>query len=740
MVPVAVLVATIVLWAGAAAAQPPQAPRPHAAGGVKSIAAGGGHSCAVLANGTVRCWGLNTDGQLGYGERLGTPVAVPGVAGARAIAAGPAHTCAVLGDGRVMCWGSNARGQLGRAPIERGGIFPAATVVAGIAGAAAVAAGRDHTCALLRDGTVRCWGGNHTGQLGDGTTEHSPAPVAVRGITDAVGLAAGRFHACAVLRNGTARCWGANGAGQLGTRSPENSPVPVTVEALASVAAIVAGHAHTCALSTDHTVHCWGSNEAGQLGNHGASSATPVAVVEAAGAVALGAGGTQSCAVLPDGTQRCWGTDGPPGVERVTFALRTPTPLTTPGIAGAATVAPGLAHNCILLRSGAARCRGNNSEGQLGDGTFQNSRPPVEVAGLGQARALASGDAHTCALLADGGVRCWGGNTAGQLGRAITEFSPAAVAVAGLAGATAAAAGDAHVCALLGDGTLRCWGRNRDGQLGRGWAGPASFRAELVIELPKATAVAAGGDFTCALLAEGTVRCWGHNGRGQLGDGTTRSSTLPVAVRGVAGVAAIAAGVSQACAVLALGGVMCWGQAGPRDAGDRGPSGPSSHSLPALAVPGLLTAATVAAGENFTCAVRRDSTLVCWGANGMGQLGTPEVRGIGQPIMVTGVAYPVAVAAGTHHACALRRDGHVRCWGRSHLGQLGRGAVAESSAVPVTVQGIENAVAVTAGAAHACALIADGAIKCWGSNETAQLGRDPAQRFSHTPITIEVGR
>jgi alpha-tubulin suppressor-like RCC1 family protein len=513
------------------------------------------------------------------------------------------------------------------------------------------------------------------------------------------------------------------------------APRPVEVPRVAAARAVAAGLAHTCALLEGGTVRCWGANEAGQLGTGlTAIAGTTETVRDVAGAVAIGAGGRQSCAILADGSQRCWGADGPPRAEHVIFAMRTPVALQTPGIAGARAVAPGLAHNCILLQAGTVRCRGNNAEGQLGDGTFRHSRPPVEVRGLASARALASGGAHACVILGDGGVHCWGSNARGQLGRPVAETSPRPLAIAGVAGAVAVAAGAAHACAVLGDTTVRCWGRNADGQLGRGFMGPSSLRAEAVVGLSQVRALAAGAAFTCALLADGTVRCWGQNAQGQLGDGTTRSATVPLAVQGVAGALALGAGASQACAVVAGGRAVCWGHLAHEA------SAPATEAVGLVGVPTLTGASAVAVGQNFGCATRDDLTLVCWGANDRGQLATPEVTGAGHPVMVTGVAYPVAVAAGALHACALRRDGKVKCWGRSHLGQLGPSGVGESSPVPVGVDGLVGVAALSAGGAHSCALLADGGVRCWGANESAQLGQDASLRFSHRAVPVDVSR
>jgi alpha-tubulin suppressor-like RCC1 family protein len=169
-------------------------------------------------------------------------------------------------------------------------------------------------------------------------------------------------------------------------------------------------------------------------------------------------------------------------------------------------------------------------------------------------------------------------------------------------------------------------------------------------------------------------------------------------------------------------------------------SAASGERSGAIAVPSLNTATAIAVGESFGCAMRHDVTLVCWGANAFGQLGTPEVTAAARPVMLTGVAWPVAVSAGSFHACAIRRDGRVRCWGRSHVGQLGRTATRDFSTVPVTVDGVAQAAGISVGGRHACAVLVDGTVKCWGSNETGQLGRDPALKFSHTTLEIDLSR
>jgi alpha-tubulin suppressor-like RCC1 family protein len=377
--------------------------------------------------------------------------------------------------------------------------------------ATSVAAGDLHTCALLSDGTVRCWGLNNYGQLGNGTQADSSIPVGVNEITTAVAISAGDFHTCAVLSDGTVKCWGANNSGQLGNGNntgPEScsgiscSITPITVSEITTATTIATGTNHTCALLSDGTVRCWGDNSSGQLGN-----------------------GTQTNSFTPVGV----------------------TGITTT----ATSVAAGDLHTCALLSDGTVRCWGDNYTGQLGNGTQTKSSIPVEVSGTTTATAIAARRYHTCAILSDRTVECWGMNISGQLGNGTNtgpescsgfSCSTTPVEVSGITMATATAAGLSHTCAVLADGTVRCWGANFSGQLGNGtntgpescYGLPCSTTPVGIIGITMATTIAAGGgsgaSHTCAVLADGTVRCWGDNSSGQLGNGTTTNSSTPVTV------------------------------------------------------------------------------------------------------------------------------------------------------------------------------------------------------------------
>ncbi len=336
-----------------------------------------------------------------------------------------------------------------------------------------VAAGAYHTCGILGDGTVWCWGVNDKGQLGDGTLTNSASPVHVVALPSAADdLSAGRSHSCAVLSDGSLWCWGDNASGQIGPDVDSSTATPQALLGLdGAVAQVACGDDFTCVRMTqDDSVWCWGSNAQGQLGDEsGQDSATPVSVSLTAGALDIAAGARHACAVLTDGSVWCWGDnragqvvgDGQPshaGPQQVHLASQ------------ALSVAPGDRHTCSLLQGGDIWCWGDNADGALGDGTRDATNVPVLVQSGSSAAALSSGTSFSCAVLGDHRVWCWGSNDSGRLGIGATDPSVSAtpLQVIEIDDARVVSTGFAHVCSIFGVGLLRCWGDNEYGQLGDG--------------------------------------------------------------------------------------------------------------------------------------------------------------------------------------------------------------------------------------------------------------------------------
>jgi alpha-tubulin suppressor-like RCC1 family protein len=336
---------------------------------------------------------------------------------------------------------------------------------------------------------------------------------------------------------------------------------------------------------------------------------------------------------------------------------------------------------------------------------------------------LAAGGNHTCAVTPEGGVMCWGSNDNGQLGDGSRTDRTRPVSVKNLAArAMAVAAGSAHTCILTEDGGVKCWGRNKDGELGNGTTQRSTEPVDVTGLASGVVAIAAGDNHTCAVTAQGGVKCWGANGDGQLGDGTTDAQSVPVDVSALEGpVTAVAAGTSHTCAAMAQGGVVCWGSNASGQLGDESDVDFRPAPDAVGGIQGGITALT--AKGDHTCVLDAAGEVMCWGANKYGQLGdgTDENRSL--PVPTLGLdGTPALVAAGWGQTCAVLGDGALDCWGWNFYGQLGEGSTANRKN-PVPVQGLKEKVAVVAGGGgHTCAILESGEVFCWGLNKNGQLG------------------
>jgi alpha-tubulin suppressor-like RCC1 family protein len=644
-----------------------------------------------------------------------------------AIAAGGEHSCALLQNHSVSCWGDNSDGQLGDGSYATSSV---PTLVSGLSDAIEVTGGHHHTCAVRTTGAVVCWGANASGQLGNGSTSVANTPVAVSGISDAVHISAGREHSCAVRSTGDVMCWGANESGQLGNGTLTASSVPVAVSGLTGIARVAAGYAHTCAVRTDHGARCWGANESGELGNGTLIKAkTPVIVTGLADAALITVGDVHSCALRTGGGVKCWGANwyGALGNGTQTDAK---TPVVVTGLADAVQLEAGELQTCAIRATGQVVCWGYNADGELGDETLQNRAMPVATGSFWDALQIALGNQHGCALRTNAEVDCWGLADKGQLGHGMTGPSKSPVRVANIADGSSVAVGSYHACALRASGGVDCWGIGSDGQLGNGATENTSAPVH-VSGVSDAIAIVAGSDHACALRAGGQVVCWGYGDYGQLGDGNASSSSTPVTVAGLSDATAIAAGDDHVCAVRAGGSVACWGYGGD---GELGNGGTSDAHAP-VPVSGISDALAIAAGSAHVCALRSGGQVACWGVNAYGQLGDGSSTARSTtPVAVSGIANAVAIGAGSSHSCAVLSTGQVRCWGSNADGQLGTGDKTPAR-TPVSVSNISNAIAIAGGSDQSCALLSTGALRCWGANDEGQLG-DGTTTPATTPVAV----
>ncbi|MFG6439419.1 PKD domain-containing protein [Roseateles sp. LKC17W] len=347
-------------------------------------------------------------------------------------------------------------------------------------------------------------------------------------------IAGGDGHACANTLSGGLKCWGFNSTGQLGNASNTNSSTAVDVFGLETGIVSVATAAYsTCALNQAGAVHCWGLNGSGQVGDgSNVNRSTPVAVSGlGSGVVAISAGWEHMCALTSAGAVKCWGAGSNGQLGQGSIA-NSRTPVDVVGLSsGVLAISTGAYHSCALTSAGAVRCWGGNFSGQLGNGTTTNSTAPVAVQGLeAGVVALDAFGEHSCAITSARGLVCWGLGLSGQLGQGSNTSSSVPVAVSGLgSGVAAVNAGSYHTCALTQAGAVLCWGFNSNGQLGNGSTTRSNVPVAVTGLGSGAVAIGAGSNFSCALTPSG-AQCWGFNNAGRLGDGSTTDRSTPVTV------------------------------------------------------------------------------------------------------------------------------------------------------------------------------------------------------------------
>jgi alpha-tubulin suppressor-like RCC1 family protein len=638
------------------------------------VAAGPQHACAVLSTAHVDCWGV--PGHF-FNSAYTTPSEIPGVSAAIQVTAAFFYSCALLSDGHVVCWGE------ADTPVE----------VHGLADVIQITSGWFHSCALLSDGHVDCWGENESGQLGDGTTTESKTAVEVHDLSQVTLISAGAWDSCALLSGGDADCWGNNEYGQLGNgHVGGRAVVPVEVEDLSDATQIAAGGDHSCAVVPGGGVVCWGNNHSDQLGigAGGGDAYTPVEVRGVSDGSQVEAADAHGCALLSTGRVDCWGENvfaalGDGGWES------SDVPVEATGVADATQIATSETGSCAVLSSGDIECWGREHAPPPGEVDEEAPKVPAQVAGVSGAAEIAIADYDDCALLRSGRVDCWGGGARGELGDGKTESSPTPVEVNGITTAAQVATGEGHSCTVLTSGHVECWGFNGSGELGDGSRSESDVPVE-VLGLTDATEVAAGGQHTCALVRSGHVYCWGDAAEGQLGEreGTPYErceegsggvcKTTPVEVQSVSDAIAVAAGEDYSCALLSTGHVDCWGYDEDGQLGDGAggcESGVCEHSDTPVEVDGVATATQISTGAGTTCATLSSGQLECWGSDQNGALGdglawssTPvEVVGL-FPASPAGVAFPIEQSSPTSEQAVLHSLGVARSATPSHASLL----------------------------------------------------------------------
>ena len=724
-------------------------------GGVTTVSAGGEHSLARLSDATVKAWGHNQSGQLGNGNFNDSPVpvAVIGLGGKTVteVAAGKEHSLALLSNGTVMAWGGNAHGQLGNGSTTNSPV-PVAVIGLGGKTVTEVAAGKEHSLALLSNGTVMAWGGNAHGQLGNGSTTDSPVPVAVSGLggKTVTAVSAGGEHSLALLSNGTVMAWGDNAHGQLGNNSTTDNHVPVAVSGLGAVTAVSAGGEHSLALLSNATVMAWGDNAHGQLGNGNFNdSHVPVEVSGLSGKTVteVAAGGEHSLALLSTGKVMAWG-DNAHGQLGNGSTNNSPVPMVASGLGGVTAVSAGGEHSLAYapppptvtsISPSAGTTAGGTSvtikgTGFLSGATVEIGNPATSVNVVSETEITAT-TAATAAGSDEVVVTDAGGISTGTpspsytyvIPPTVTSISPSAGTTAGgrlvtikgtgfLSGATVKIGNPATSVNVVSETEITAM-----------TAATAAGSDEVVVTDTKGTSTG-GPSYTYVTYG---VTAWGDNAHGQLGNNSTTDNHVPVVVSGLGGVTTVSAGGEHSLARLSDATVKAWGD---NQFGQLGNNSTTDSHVPVVVNVSGVT--EVSAGGEHSLARLSNGTVMAWGDNAHGQLGNGSTNNSPVPVVVSGLGGKTVteVSAGGEHSLARLSNGTVVAWGDNAHGQLGNNST-NNSAVPVAVSGLGGVTAVAAGGEHSLALLSNGTVVAWGDNAHGQLGNG-STTDNHVPVVV----
>ncbi|MBI5534474.1 MAG: hypothetical protein HY898_17245 [Deltaproteobacteria bacterium] len=679
------------------------------------VAVGPSHACARMADGTVRCWGDAERGQRGDGVLLGSapwefirknpmtlrahhgdrgkPNQVVNLDDAEEIVVGGAHSCARRKNGTVWCWGANDAHQLAQELSTgyrmRTSSRPYPAGIPGLFGVVQLTAGRQHSCARRSDGTVWCWGDDMLMQTGH--EGEAPAPVAT--LPAAADVHAAGNLTCALITDGTVRCWGQNTLGQIGdgtARSQTVVPRPTRVEAVRDAVEVSVGTTYACARLRSGSLKCWGSS-------YNAQGKAP----EALASVSVSAYEGSACSLGMDGSASCWNgsSDAAKAVGKV---------------AGGKQIVGGRDHVCVLAEGGTVQCWGDSQEA-------------FTVEGLGKAVQLAAHGSRSCAVSGEGKVWCWD---------AKRKPEP----VAGITDATMVSIGKSHGCARRRKGTVVCWGDGARGQLANGSMEQAPRLAQEVPGLQDVEQLASTSLSTCARLKDATVRCWGDNTVGQLGqvvfsvEGPESARSRPVPVGLTESATQLAGGAGAMCAVLASGAISCWGD---------NPSGivipaetlEAQDKKPPTQVQGLRDAVQIEVAATHACALTRAGNVMCWGSNQAGQMGD-GTRGRGNlRLVATAVprlAKSTQLVLGKDITCGRNADGRLVCVGAGKTGPWEVPGLAPGAKVSLVPQGLRDDDDLGQ-KPSGCAVMANGSLGCWGDSAPCRPGDSTR---SESPVQV----
>jgi alpha-tubulin suppressor-like RCC1 family protein len=580
-------------------------------------------------------------------------------------------------------------------------------------------------CGRRPNGTIWCWGENSSGQFGDGSANRSLLPIIAAGsATTWTQVTTAGATSCGRRSDGTLWCWGRNGNGQVGDNSTSTRTTPVqTSGGYTDWTNVSNGEFNVCGVRANSTLWCWGANTSGQVGD-ATTTARLVPTIASGGFTdwtESSIGSQFACGRRANGTLYCWGdnTFGQLG-DGTTFPRTSPT-LVGGGFTDWVEVSANAYSACGRRSNGTIYCWGMNVASQVGDGTTtQRTSPTIVNGGFTDWTSLSGGYNHTCATRSNGTVYCWGANAFGQTGQSPSDAVSAPTLVSGAyMDWTAVSSGRTHTCGLRQSGRPWCWGANSSTQLGNN----VSLTRTAPEQLGAATdwTQITNGRYHACGIRSGAAYCWGRNGNGQVGDDSTLDRSSPVLVSGgFTDWTQLSAGHTQTCGRRSNGTIYCWGE---NTDGQLGDNTRTQRLTPTIVNGGYTDWTAITAGSSHTCGRRSNSTVYCWGANSNGQLGdNTTVQKLIPTIVNGGFTDWTMVSSLATHTCGVRSNGTAYCWGNNGNGQLGDNTTVQKLIPTIVNGGYTDWTAISAGAAHTCGLRGTGFGWCWGRNSSGQLG------------------
>jgi len=768
---------------------------------VKSIAAGGSQTCAITSIDSATCWGQNTNGQLGNNSitQRDVPVDVNtnGVLAGKtikSISTGKFHTCAIASDDNGYCWGLNTNSGLGNGLTSQSTVPVAVSTSGQLLNKTLknITVGLYYTCAIASDNNAYCWGYGGHGNLGNGSS--STTNTAVVAVTTSGALAGktlkyittlsvNSYATCVIASDDQLYCFGANANKQLGFDAPGNTNVPtlargaIVSNMLISIGGVAATNVTqlsstsltaTTPVQTDGYKNVTATRYDGQVstltnGYQYTSGPGNISLSPSSGSLSGGDTVTITGSNFDADTKVKVDDIYLSSFTRVndtTITFTTPAQLYGRNVEVVVEDIYGAQSSSVFFSytdppmtiSSVSPSGGSVAGGGTLTVTGTNFSPGVK-----DISQISSGSAFTCGIY-NNDAYCWG--FAGKLGDGTNTEShvPVAVVKTGvLAGKTIKqiSAGQSGACAIASDDQAYCWGQGGNGQTGDGVAAAnlvpdAVSRAGVLAGLT-IKSISSGDNHTCVIASDDLLYCWGYNANGQLGNGSTTQSTIPVAVSR-AGVLAgktiksVSSSASNTCVVASDDQVYCWGY----NAGSQLGNGSTIQSLTPVAVStaGALSGKTIklmSSGGGTTCVVASDEYIYCWGDNNVGQYGNNSVTQSTVPTatLMTGALNSKTIkqiSVGSNLVCAVASDSKVYCWGGNSSGQLGDGGISQSTvpkAVLTSGQLANKSIrSVSANFNQACAVTTSNKAYCWGYNAYGQLGNNATVQSQSSPVAV----